>query len=223
MPLVTPASAHAYLSGREKETLYNLLERWATMRPSNGTTALSITTTKMEQVSVPIGKVNDHLPVTPMKRKKGQAEQLDPARARGAPAFLSVHLNVGTYDVGFLWRDGNFATINQKYVELDEDLTMKAAIRRAVLNYDQCEAARIEQYNKALVIALARLRILAFSKTGTQEIPSVSDAHRVNGRVKVVELASDQLLKISTDLGDIARDCVRLRVGQLTVDSNGEV
>jgi hypothetical protein len=29
---------------------------------------------KKEQMSVPVGKFNDHLPITPMKRKKGQAE-----------------------------------------------------------------------------------------------------------------------------------------------------
>ncbi|RMJ15959.1 hypothetical protein CDV36_004355 [Fusarium kuroshium] len=172
------------MSAPEKDALHDLLERWVTMRPSNGTTA----------------------------RKRGQAEQLDPARARGTTALLSIHLNIATYDVGTLWWDGNFATINRKYVDLDEGLTMKAAIRRAILNYDQCEAARVEQYNKSLIIALARLSILAFSKTGTQAIPLVDYAHQVNGRIKVVELASDQLLEISTDLGDIARDCVRLRI-----------
>ena len=177
---------------------------------------------KKEQLSVPVGKLNGHLPITPMKRKKGHAEQLNPARARGATAFLNVHLDVGTYDVSFLWRDGNFSTINQKYVDLDEGLTMKMAIRRAILNYDQCETARIEQFNKALIIALARLRILAFSKTGTQAVPLVDDAHRVNGRIKVVELASDLLLQISADLGEIGRDCVRLRVGQLPVNCDRE-
>ncbi|KAI8659498.1 hypothetical protein LRP88_06065 [Fusarium phalaenopsidis] len=92
----------ANLSERETGSLYDLLERWATMRPSGGATAISITTTfkaqffedvfnrwtsandfiplpiladkKKEQVSVPVGKLNDHLPITPMKRKKGQAE-----------------------------------------------------------------------------------------------------------------------------------------------------
>ncbi|KAL2676851.1 hypothetical protein Neosp_010617 [[Neocosmospora] mangrovei] len=140
---------------------------------------------------------------------------MDPARARGATALLSIHLNIGTYDVGFLWRDGNFATINQKFVQLDEGLTMKSAIRRAILNYDQCETARIEQYNKTLIIAVARLQILAFAKTGTQAVPSVDDAHRVNGRIKIVELASDLLLQFSADIGAIARDCVSLRIGQL--------
>ncbi|KAJ4167859.1 hypothetical protein NW754_011676 [Fusarium falciforme] len=169
---------------------------------------------KKEQLSVPAGKLNSHLPITPMKRKKGHAEQLNPARARGATAFLNVHLDAGTYDVSFLWRDGNFSTINQQYVDLDEGLTMKMAIRRAILNYDQCETARIEQFNKAVVIS--------FSKTGTQAVPSVDDAHRVNGRIKVVELASGHLLQISADLGEIGRDCARLRVGQLPVDCNGE-
>ncbi|KAM6522409.1 hypothetical protein FALCPG4_012071 [Fusarium falciforme] len=177
---------------------------------------------KKEQLSVPAGKLNSHLPITPMKRKKGHAEQLNPARARGATAFLNVHLDAGTYDVSFLWRDGNFSTINQQYVDLNEGLTMKMAIRRAILNYDQCETARIEQFNKTVIIALARLRILAFSKTGTQAVPSVDDAHRVNGRIKVVELASDHLLQISADLGEIGRGCARLRVGQLPVDCNGE-
>ncbi|KAM6512681.1 hypothetical protein FSOLCH5_010387 [Fusarium solani] len=62
----------ADLSEREKESLYDLLERWVTMRPSGGATA--ITDKKKEQMSVPVGKLNDHLPITPMKRKKGQAE-----------------------------------------------------------------------------------------------------------------------------------------------------
>ncbi|RSL53359.1 hypothetical protein CEP53_007781 [Fusarium sp. AF-6] len=156
MPLVTPANTQtndltrepskevttaADLSNREKESFYDFLERWAAMRPSNGTTALSTTTTFKTQflsrrssidgprLSVPVGKLNDNLPVTPMKRKRGQADQMDPARARGATALLSIHLNIGTYD---------------KYVQLGEGLTMKLAIRRAILNYDQCETARIE-------------------------------------------------------------------------------
>ncbi|RSL76722.1 hypothetical protein CEP51_009704 [Fusarium floridanum] len=233
MPLVTSANTQtnglarepskevktvADLSDREKEAVH--VDLWSTRLPWTSAHDFiplpTLPDKKKEQVSVPVGKLNDSLPVTPTKRKRGQAEQLDPARARVATALLSIHLNIATYDVGTLWRDGNFATINRKYVDLDEGLTMKAAIRRAILNYDQCEAARIEQYNKALIIALARLRILAFAKTGTQEIPSISDAHRVNGRIKVVELASDQLLEISTDLGDIARDCVRLRVDSLS-------
>jgi hypothetical protein len=60
MPLVTPAGSQvenmvrepgkeittdADLSEREKESLYDLLERWVTMRPSGGATAISITTT----------------------------------------------------------------------------------------------------------------------------------------------------------------------------------
>ncbi|KAI8714395.1 hypothetical protein NCS52_01159200 [Fusarium sp. LHS14.1] len=240
----------ADLSEREKESLYDLLERWATMRPSNGTTTQTITETfksqffeevfnrwtsvhdfvplpilperKKEQVSVPVGKLKDNLPVTPMKRKRGQADQMDLARVRGATALLSIHLSIGAYDLGFLWRDGNFATMNQKFVQLDEGLTMKLAIRRAILNYDQCETSRIEQYNKALVIALARLRILAFAKTGTQAVPSVDDAHRVNGRIEMVELASDLLLQFSADIGVIARDCMSLRIGQLPVDCDGE-
>lgn len=126
---------------------------------------------KKEQVSVPVGKLNDNLPITPMKRKKRQAEQLDTTRAQGATTLLSIHLNIRAYDVSFLWRDGNFSTINQKYVDLDEGLTMKMAIRRAVLNYDQCETARIEQFNKALIIALARLRILAFWRRGRRRSP----------------------------------------------------
>ncbi|UPK93983.1 hypothetical protein LCI18_004918 [Fusarium solani-melongenae] len=223
-------TADADLSEREKESLCDLLERWAIMRPSGGTTAISITTTfkaqffeeafnrwtsaQEEGTSVfPVEKLNDNLPITPMKRKRGQAEQLDSARARGATALLSTHLNIGAYDVGFLWRAGTFSTINQKYVGLDEGLTMKLAIRRAILNYDQCETARIEQFNKALIIALARLRILACSKTGTQAVPLVDDTHRVNGWIKMVELASDLLLQISANLGEIGRDCVRLRVG----------
>ncbi|RSL96668.1 hypothetical protein CEP52_011342 [Fusarium oligoseptatum] len=176
-PLVTPVNtqsddvtresgkeitAATDMSAPEKDALHDLLERWVAMRPSNGTTALSITT------------------------------------------IFVVH-GMATSPPS-----------TKKYVDLDEGLMMKAAIRRAILNYDQCEAARIEQYNKALIIALARLRILAFAKAGTQEVPSVNDAHRVNGRIKVVELASDQLLEISTDLGDIARDCVRLRVDSLS-------
>ncbi|RSM05127.1 hypothetical protein CDV31_009686 [Fusarium ambrosium] len=137
-PLVTPVNtqsddvtresgkeitAATDMSAPEKDALHDLLERWVAMRPSNGTTALSITT-----------------------------------------IFV-------------------------------------------------CEAARIEQYNKALIIALARLHILAFAKTGTQEIPSINDAHRVNGRIKMVELASDHSSK-SPLTSETSPDCVRLRVGQ---------
>ncbi|KAJ3458475.1 hypothetical protein MRS44_012584 [Fusarium solani] len=135
----------ADLSEREKESLYDLLERWVTMRPSGGATAISITTTFKAQFFEEF-----------FNSRQEEGTDLDPARARGATALLSIHPNIGAYDVGFLWRGGNFSTINQKYVDLDEGLTMKLAIRRAILNYDQCETARIEQFNKTLIIAFWR-------------------------------------------------------------------
>ncbi|KAH7264098.1 hypothetical protein B0J15DRAFT_546864 [Fusarium solani] len=62
----------ADLSEREKESLYDLLERWTSAYDFIPLPILA--DKKKEQMSVPVGKFNDHLPITPMKRKKGQAE-----------------------------------------------------------------------------------------------------------------------------------------------------
>ncbi|KAF4988015.1 hypothetical protein FDECE_15216 [Fusarium decemcellulare] len=207
------------LTLREKEALHDLLHAWLETRPStdgndqqltlrgrndflnrafHGWTSFTnfnplptLPDKKFAGIAISVGELTQDLPVALGKRKRGESQQQDEARVKGAKAFLSVHLNIGERDMGFLWRDKNSATVNQKYVRLDDGLTLDTASEKAIMHWDRREKDRICKFNTYLIIALAQNRIVDFARAGTAVGPRIKDSNGVQNRIVQVQLASD--------------------------------
>ncbi|EXK42756.1 hypothetical protein FOXG_18144 [Fusarium oxysporum f. sp. lycopersici 4287] len=88
----------------EKMSFNDLLQEWCNTRPATARHNQVISSdsddsfislpqllpNKLGQTSVPVGKLTDNLPITPLKRKRGQTMQDDNRWVANAPAFLSV-------------------------------------------------------------------------------------------------------------------------------------
>ncbi|KAL6912814.1 hypothetical protein FSHL1_010497 [Fusarium sambucinum] len=84
-------------------------------------------------------------------------EQGNSKRRAGTRAWLTIQPQpeLGTFNTA--WKDGSNVAVNGEHVQLDNGL----ASAKAAVNFDQAEKARVQGFNTNLVVALARLRILA--------------------------------------------------------------
>ncbi|QPC78329.1 hypothetical protein HYE68_009081 [Fusarium pseudograminearum] len=229
---------HAELTQLEKVALHDLLEGWCNTRPNrsvtpilqqmfyarifeswnteNDSVSIPVAPGKKQQaeVAVAVGTFKNDLPVTPMKRKSGETLQNKPQRRAGARAWLGVQLQPESCSFTTLWRDGLGATVNGDHVRLDDGLTMEKAVGKACVNFDQAEKVRVQGYNTALVIALARTRIIAFAKAGTVHPPVVAEDLRINHRLRQCVLISDNYAKFATMIVNVGTMLERANVGQ---------
>ncbi|EWY99282.1 hypothetical protein FOYG_03372 [Fusarium oxysporum NRRL 32931] len=84
-----PILSEAGFTLLEKMSFNDLLQEWCNTRPATARHN-QLLPNKLEQTSVPVGKLTDNLPITPLKRKRGQTMQDDDHWVANAPAFLSV-------------------------------------------------------------------------------------------------------------------------------------
>lgn len=127
------------------------------------------------QMSVQIGKWANDAPESVAKGRKRKQEGFDEskmkeakARKLGATAWLAVsteHPEV----VKFEFRDDNQQMVSQTKVKVSYHpyTAYESAQVQSMRVFDQAEAARAEDFNKRLLISLARSRIVAFAKNGS--------------------------------------------------------
>ncbi|RSL58645.1 hypothetical protein CEP51_014051 [Fusarium floridanum] len=122
---------------------------------------------KFTETSIQVGVLRDH---HPEPGSGGVIPQLPlpSARAAGAPAMLSLTLNLDEESYAFLWRDTNCKFINPKYVKLDDGCNMARARVAAIEHYDGQTRERIVSFNTKLVISAGRRRIRKWAVRGSQ-------------------------------------------------------
>ncbi|CAF3533564.1 unnamed protein product [Fusarium graminearum] len=79
---------------------------------------------------------------------------------------------------------------------------------------EQAEKARVQGYNNALIIALARARIIAFAKAGTVHPPVVAEDLRINHRLNQCILISDNFNKFATMMINVGSLLQRANLSQ---------
>ncbi|KAJ4210513.1 hypothetical protein NW767_000786 [Fusarium falciforme] len=122
------------------------------------------------------------------------------ARKLGASAWLVVsteHPDV----VKFEFRDDNQRMVSQNKVKINyhSDTTYESAQIQAMRIFDQAEAVRAEEFNKKLLLNLARNQIVAFAKNGNDPenspSPLIAAEHQLGKRLFEPKLSGPQLLK----------------------------
>ncbi|RSL47181.1 hypothetical protein CEP53_010040 [Fusarium sp. AF-6] len=111
---------------------------------------------RFTETSIQVGVLRDH---HPEPGSGGVIPQLPlpSARAAGAPAMLSLTLNLDEESYAFLWRDTNCKFINPKYVKLDDGYnTATARAAAAVEHHDSQRRERIVSSNIKLIVSAAR-------------------------------------------------------------------
>ncbi|KAJ4192702.1 hypothetical protein NW755_003849 [Fusarium falciforme] len=122
------------------------------------------------------------------------------ARKLGASAWLAVstkHPEVVKFD----FRDDNQRMVSQNKVKINyhPDTTYESAQIQSMRIFDQAEAARAEGFDKRLLIALARNRIVALAKNGNDPgnspSPLIAADHQLGKRLFEPKLSGPQLLE----------------------------
>ncbi|KAJ3465404.1 hypothetical protein MRS44_006062 [Fusarium solani] len=136
------------------------------------------------------------------KREGKDESEIKEAKARklGVTAWLAVsteHPEV----VKFELRDDNQRMVSQNKVKINyrPDTTYESTQIQSMRIFDQAEAARAEEFNKRLLIALARNRIVAASKNGNglEDSPSplIAADHQLGKRLFTPDLSGPQILE----------------------------
>ncbi|RMJ07630.1 hypothetical protein CDV36_012762 [Fusarium kuroshium] len=95
-------------------------------------------------------------------------------RMAGKPVFLSLTLNLEAGCYGWLYRDKGKKFINPKYLAYDEGLDRSKARDLVVQQYDRRERARITDWNREVVLFLARRRIIKWAQEGSASMGHIN-------------------------------------------------
>ncbi|KAI8721797.1 hypothetical protein NCS52_00322200 [Fusarium sp. LHS14.1] len=138
----------------------------------------------------------------------GEAEkpiQHSAARMAGAPAFLDLMLlrefrtvyGDGSWEEpiwqetlwggdimsppkwAFLWRDQDGHPLKHEFVQFADGVTKKDAMIRAITEYDRNERARVDTYNRQILIDAGRCRVAKFARDGTAAPPRIYEGDRL--------------------------------------------
>ncbi|KAG8668502.1 hypothetical protein FPOAC2_07789 [Fusarium poae] len=130
---------------------------------------------KLQQSAVQVGTLREDLAVTPSKSNKRDHDGRPVSRrCAGAPVWFSVQLHWEGAGIVWKWKDSSSRVVAESAVRRNDGVTLKDAISQASMKTDVSGKARIMGYNTELVVALARKRIVTFSKAGTKDLPRVS-------------------------------------------------
>ncbi|KAJ4160596.1 hypothetical protein NW754_003716 [Fusarium falciforme] len=141
-----------------------------------------------------------NIPEKPAARNKREMSVQAKARKLGASAWLAVstkHPEVVKFD----FRDDNQRMVSQNKVKINyhPDTTYESAQIQSMRIFDQAEAARAEGFDKRLLIALARNRIVALAKNGNDPgnspSPLIAADHQLGKRLFEPKLSGPQLLE----------------------------
>ncbi|KAL6352904.1 hypothetical protein LRP88_13379 [Fusarium phalaenopsidis] len=159
------------------------------------------------EMSVQVGTWANDAPESIAKERKRKKEGFDEseikeakARKLGATAWLAVsteHPEV----VKFEFRDDNQQMVSQNKVKINyrSDTTYESAQIQSMRIFDQAEAARAEEFNRKLLLAPARNRIVAFAKNGNDPenspSPLIAADRRLGTRLFTPKLSGPQMLE----------------------------
>ncbi|KAJ4234574.1 hypothetical protein FSOLCH5_003923 [Fusarium solani] len=105
----------------------------------------------------------------------------------------------------FLWRDQEGHPLKQRFVRFADGVTKKDAMVQAIAEYDRNETARVNTYNRELIINAARRRICKWAKDGTEAPPRVDEEDRLaESDFERLNLAIDCVKETAELLRDIA-------------------
>lgn len=155
-------------------------------------------------MSVHIGTwVNDAPePVAEERKRKREGKDesaVKEAKARrlGAPVRLAVSTQ-NPEVVKFDFRHHNLRMVSQNKVKVDyhPGMTYESAQIQLMRVLDQAEAARADEFNKRLLIALGRNRIVPFAKhgSGPGHVPTIAAEHQLGDRLFKPNLAGHRCL-----------------------------
>ncbi|KAM0564200.1 hypothetical protein ACHAPJ_000409 [Fusarium lateritium] len=134
------------------------------------------------------------------------------ARRKDEPAFLQLGLSIGNSEpkLTFDWKDGSSQHTSDKYISFNPGMDYETAKVEYVANHDDRQKRRARDHNLAVIIALARLRILEWAREGTEgDHISPNPAYALQGLVEPV-LALPPLIQISDQMARIT-ESVRQR------------
>ncbi|KAI8723856.1 hypothetical protein NCS52_00242400 [Fusarium sp. LHS14.1] len=120
------------------------------------------------------------------------------ARNLGAPARLAVSTQ-NPEVVKFYSCDHNLRMVSQNKVKVEylPGMTHENAHIQLMRAFDQAEAARANEFNKRLLIALGRNRVVPLAKNGMHpgQVPTIAPEHQLGDRLFKPNLAGPQMLE----------------------------
>ncbi|KAG8356883.1 hypothetical protein FVEN_g5500 [Fusarium venenatum] len=167
-------------------------------------------------MAVPVGELKYDRPLDARQRYAEVTRQNKPKKRIYANAWLEVQLQDLPHPCGLkrIWRDGLGHLISGEHVRYKDGITDVEAITRACINWDQAERNRCRNYNSQLIVTLARLQIIEFAKAGTSENPKVPADLKVNRRLMLCRLISDDIHKLVTSWNNLAESLEKLDLGR---------
>ncbi|KAG7435334.1 hypothetical protein Forpi1262_v002658 [Fusarium oxysporum f. sp. raphani] len=225
-----PAHREGDFTWLEKISFNDLLQEWCNARPeSQGHTqvmSMELRKSFFNRVFKYWSSDEDlvSFPTLPAKkredtsRKRGQDKQTNKNRLANGQAWLSVRFDADENEIKFVWRDFHGSEASSKFVQLNPGLTKAAAMEKAIVNWDTRERERVETYNTALIVALARMRILRFVAAGTALPPYIPHELQVNERLLKCSLISDKFEEHYTVYNLIHQGLAGRRIGNPSHD-----
>ncbi|WKT43258.1 hypothetical protein QSH57_008094 [Fusarium oxysporum f. sp. vasinfectum] len=216
-----PAHREGDFTWLEKISFNDLLQEWCNARPeSQGHTqvmSMELRKSFFNRVFKYWSSDEDLVSFPTLPAKKREDTSVLNRLANGQ-AWLSVRFDADENEIKFVWRDFHGSEASSKFVQLNPGLTKAAAMEKAIVNWDTRERERVETYNTALIVALARMRILRFVAAGTALPPYIPHELQVNERLLKCSLISDKFEEHYTVYNLIHQGLAGRRIGNPSHD-----
>ncbi|PNP61536.1 hypothetical protein FNYG_13686 [Fusarium nygamai] len=98
-------------------------------------------------------------------------------RKKGAKAYLMVKRDGDK--TGFLWCDADGEAVDKNCIVMTEGLVVKKLKKDLVEMYNAQEERLVELYNCAILIMVARRRVVKFAARGTAKPPVIDDEDKL--------------------------------------------